>query len=131
MHHSQNLDGDEVKLRREIGVVPWPAAAAPEGSAALTATALYEHPTAAGLVAHMMQTWHPRPPAGSGVQRRATTITTAPSSSSPSGPGLQRSGSDASTSLGIEDDDAHDGAAPSCFGSCTTRRSKQSKRRHM
>jgi hypothetical protein len=114
-------------LQREIGVGPWAAAAAPEGSAALTATTLYEHPTAGGLVAHMMQTWHPRPPAGNGVQRRATTIATAPSSSSPSGPGLERSGSGAS--LGIEDDDAHDSAAPGCFGSCATRRSKQSKRR--
>jgi len=46
-------------------------AAAPAGTAALTASALMEHPTAAGLVAHMMQTWQPRP-AGTAAAAAAT-----------------------------------------------------------
>jgi len=51
-------------LRRQL------QSAAPAGTAALTASALMEHPTAAGLVAHMMQTWHPSPAVTAAAARR-------------------------------------------------------------
>jgi aryl carrier-like protein len=68
-----------VDLRRQL------QAAAPAGTAALTASALMEHPTAAGLVAHMMQTWHPSPPVTA-----AAAAATATATSSPRGGGKKR-----------------------------------------
>jgi len=116
-----------VDLRRQL------QAAAPAGTAVLIASALMEHPTAAGLVAHMMQTWQPpRPrPAGNGGQRRATTSPTAAALSSVAEAdevdrsGVSGGGFRTGASLGIEDDDAHAGATPGCFG-CRRR----SKARH-
>jgi aryl carrier-like protein len=106
-------------------------AAAPAGSAALTASALMEHPTPVGLVAHMMQTWQPRPAGNGGQQRATTSLAAAASFSSAAGAGeedrggVSGGGLRSGASLDIEIDDAHDGAAPGCFA-CRRR----SKARH-